>query len=121
MSARKFYNGNELHSFNFGVSPAGMAVAHSKPSPSLPSQEQRAYESYAAYSRRIGAPVMDFEKWYAKDCGIGGTLFSNYLQFHGMSIGTVGRQDFSLLRGYSEPAQRGWSGTWDNAVRVLEG
>lgn len=121
---RIFWNGNESHSRNLGVSPAGMAVAHSSPSPSLPSQEQRAYDSYVRFSRGIGAPVMDFDKWYAKDSGIGSSdIFQGGLRFHGHDLGSLSEWSARKtgLSGRYEPPRREWNGAWDNAVKALEG
>lgn len=117
---RIFWNGNESHSRNLGVTREGGYIHHDSPSPSLPSQEQRAYASYAKYSRAIGAPVLDFSSWYRKDSGIGGTLFANYLQFHGMTVKDVGRQDWTAIKRLARK-EAVYDGSWDNAVRAMEG
>lgn len=117
MSARRYYNSNESHSFNLGVSPAGMVMAHAKPSPSLPAKERVAYEAYAAFSFRIGAPVMPFEKWYAKDSGVNSTDARVNGQFHRHDL--IGRQASAPMPIYAHGAE--YSGSYDNAIRALEG
>jgi hypothetical protein len=80
------------------------------------SHDQRAFDSYLAFSARVGnTNTRDFEHFYCDTNEINPSLAGSHQRFHKPTIGNHGTREQRRV-----PADQGWNGSWDNAVRMIE-
>src|SRR6185312_8867541 len=116
-----YYGNNERLSLNLGVSPSGMHVAHPTNFVSQPSRDEQAYQSYSAFCRRYGVTPKAFDSWVRRDSNRdlptsrndGWGVDRGQIGFHGSNDKQMQSE---IMTGHSEPANREWDGSWDNAV-----
>jgi len=133
MVSRRFFSNQENHGFNLTGGERTMAIAHSKTFVSQPSHDERAYEGYKRMCAAFGTTPLQFDIWLKtsekidRDRGAGAYSAPMSLSAHGGAIArnqqAFHQRDMAYdnFRGLKEPPQRAWSGSWDNAVRAIEG